>query len=72
MTINRPIADVFAFVADGGYRLESAGAISTQVTFWLREDLGGWKNLVFGGSVQKTMDAEMAALDRLKSVLEAG
>jgi len=27
---------------------------------------------VLGGQVQKTMDAEMAAIDKLKSVLEAG
>jgi carbon monoxide dehydrogenase subunit G len=54
----------------GGYRLtESDG--STQVTFWLREELGGLKKLLLGRSVQSSMDAEMAALDRLKSVLEA-
>jgi uncharacterized protein YndB with AHSA1/START domain len=58
----------------GGYGLEALGAhsTSTQLTFWLKEELGGWKKLVLGGSVQKTMDAEMAALDRLKSLLEAG
>jgi carbon monoxide dehydrogenase subunit G len=54
----------------GGYRLaESDG--STHVKFWLREDLGGLKKLIFGRSVQSSMDAEMAALDKLKSVLEA-
>jgi uncharacterized protein YndB with AHSA1/START domain len=57
----------------GGYRLEALGAhsTSTQLTFWLKEELGGWKKLLLSGSVQKTMEAEMAALDRLKSVLEA-
>jgi uncharacterized membrane protein len=55
----------------GGYRLtESEG--KTKVTFWLKEDLGGWKRFVFGRSVQKTMNAEMKALDKLKSVLEGG
>jgi uncharacterized protein YndB with AHSA1/START domain len=56
----------------GGYLLEPVGEESTKLTFWLREDLGGWKKFVLGGQVQKTMDAEMAALDRLKDVLEAG
>jgi carbon monoxide dehydrogenase subunit G len=55
----------------GGYRLaESDG--KTKVTFWLKGELGGWRRLVFGRSVQKSMDAEMKALDKLKSVLEAG
>jgi len=41
------------------------------LTFRLSADIGGWKKWVMSGQVQKTMDAEMAALDRLKSVLEA-
>jgi hypothetical protein len=53
----------------GGYRLaESDGR--TDLTFWLRAEIGGWKSLVMGRSVQSTMDAEMQALDRLKAVLE--
>jgi uncharacterized protein YndB with AHSA1/START domain len=56
----------------GGYRLEPEGEGSTKLTFWLREELGGWKKFVLGGQVQKTMDAEMAALDKLKAVLENG
>jgi hypothetical protein len=52
--------------------LDPDGQDSTTLTCWLREDLGGWKKFVLGGQVQKTMDAEMAALDKLKSVLEAG
>jgi carbon monoxide dehydrogenase subunit G len=53
----------------GGYRLaESDG--KTKVTFWLKGELGGWRRLVFGRSVQKSMDTEMKALDKLKSVLE--
>jgi hypothetical protein len=29
------------------------------------------KRLLMGGQIQKSMDAEMAALDRLKQLLEA-
>jgi uncharacterized protein YndB with AHSA1/START domain len=55
----------------GGYKLsESAG--KTKLTFWLKGELGGWKRFVLGRSVQKSMDAEMKALDKLKSVLESG
>jgi uncharacterized protein YndB with AHSA1/START domain len=56
----------------GEYVLEEADDGATRLTFSLRAEIGGWKRLVMGGAVQKTMDAEMAALDRLKSVLEAG
>ena len=54
----------------GGYRLEEMDG-KTSVTFWLRDDLSGWRRLVFGRSVQASMDAEMQALDKLKSILEA-
>jgi uncharacterized protein YndB with AHSA1/START domain len=54
----------------GGYLLTASGADATDVTFWLRAEVGGLKGLLMGGSVQKTMDAEMTGLDRLKSVLE--
>jgi uncharacterized membrane protein len=55
----------------GGYRFHEASG-KTKVTFWLKEELRGWKRFVLGRSVQKSMDAEMKALDRLKEVLEAG
>ena len=42
----------------------------TALTFSLDEPLSGWKRFVFGRPVQKTMDAEMKALDRLKELLE--
>ena len=42
----------------------------TRVTFSLDVQLSGWKALVMGGAVQKTMDGEVNALERLKSVLE--
>lgn len=134
VVINRPIADVFAFVADGekaqqwrsgvieiskksgdgqgavfrqvvggpgGRKIDAdyevteynppthlgfraiAGPVrpvgsydlkddsgKTTLTFKLSAELGGLKKLLMGGQVQKTMDGEMAALDKLKSVLE--
>jgi uncharacterized membrane protein len=55
----------------GGYRFHEANG-KTKVTFWLKGELRGWKRFVLGRSVQKSMDAEMKSLDRLKEVLEAG
>ena len=55
----------------GGYLLVESAENVTDLTFWLKAEVGGLKGLLMGGAVQKTMDAEMAALDRLKSVLEA-
>ena len=52
----------------GSYDLRSQDG-GTELTFRLSAEIGGWKNLVMGGAVQKTMDAEMA-LDQLKKVLE--
>ena len=53
----------------GEYRLSEADG-GTSITFSLTADLSGWKRFLMGGAVQRTMDAEMAALDRLKAVLE--
>jgi hypothetical protein len=50
------------------YRQGVKGA--TKLTFSLEAELSGWKRWFMGGSVQRTMDAEMAALDTLKAVLE--
>jgi uncharacterized membrane protein len=44
---------------------------ATRVTFGLQAELSGFKKLLMGGMVQRTMDAEVAALGRLKAVLEA-
>ena len=55
---------------EGEFRFEEAGD-GTRVTFSLDAALSGWKRLVMGGAVQSTMDAEVAALDRLRAVLEA-
>jgi uncharacterized protein YndB with AHSA1/START domain len=53
----------------GSYHLASEDG-GTRLTFSLEAEIGGWKRFVMGGMVQSTMDAEMAALDRLKAVLE--
>jgi uncharacterized membrane protein len=43
----------------------------TRLSFSLDAQLSGLKKLLMGGAVQSTMNGEMAALDRLKAVLEA-
>jgi uncharacterized protein YndB with AHSA1/START domain len=53
----------------GDFTLEAMGD-ATILTFALRAELSGWKRLVLGGLVQSSMDAEMAALDRLQELLE--
>ncbi len=55
----------------GEYRLDSIPE-GTRLTFSLAAELGFLKRLIMGGAVQRTMDAEVASLERLKSVLEAG
>jgi uncharacterized membrane protein len=54
----------------GEFRFHGSDGGNT-LTFSLDVELSGWKKLVMGGAVQKTMDAEMGALDRLKALLEA-
>ena len=54
----------------GEYVLE-ANPEGTRLTFRLDATVGGLKGLFMGRAVQGSMDAEMAALDRLKTVLEA-
>jgi uncharacterized membrane protein len=55
----------------GSYELVSAGEGKTKLTFSLDAKLGLVKRLLMGRAVQKSMDAEMAALDKLKKLLEA-
>jgi uncharacterized membrane protein len=43
---------------------------ATRLSFALAAELSGIKKLLMGGAVQKTMDAEVASLDRLKQILE--
>jgi uncharacterized protein YndB with AHSA1/START domain len=54
----------------GDYRLEAVDG-ATRLTFSLDATLGFLKGLVMGAAVQRTMDAEMLATDKLKRVLEA-
>jgi uncharacterized membrane protein len=53
----------------GEYRFAAEDG-GTRLSFSLQAELSGIKKLLMGGAVQSTMDAEMAALDRLKAVLE--
>jgi uncharacterized protein YndB with AHSA1/START domain len=54
----------------GEYAFEATPA-GTRVAFSLTAHLGGLKGLFMGGAVQKSMDAEVASLARLKAILEA-
>jgi uncharacterized protein YndB with AHSA1/START domain len=54
---------------EGEYELESLGG-ATVLTFSLRAELRGLNRFLMGGAVQRTMDAEMRALDGLKDLLE--
>jgi uncharacterized membrane protein len=54
----------------GEYVLEEVDG-ATRLTFALHAELGGIKKLLMGGAVQRTMDAEVAATEHLKSVLES-
>jgi uncharacterized protein YndB with AHSA1/START domain len=53
----------------GSYDIRSRDG-KTELTFRLSAEISGLKKLLMSGAVQKTMDAEMAGLDRLKRVLE--
>ncbi len=54
----------------GDYRFEET-ADGTRLTFSLTADLPFLKRLVMGGAVQRTMNAEVAAMEKLKQILEA-
>ncbi len=54
----------------GRYDLEEVEG-GTRLTFSLDAELSGLRKLLMGSMVQKTMDAEVSALDDLKRVLEA-
>jgi uncharacterized membrane protein len=55
----------------GSYRFTDKGT-ATDVTFELQAELTGLKNLLMGNALQRSMDGEMANLDRAKSYLEDG
>ena len=53
----------------GEFRIAATGS-GSEVTFSLRADLGGLKQLLMGKAVQSSMDGEMAALDSAKGLIE--
>lgn len=53
----------------GEIELEPMGG-GTILTMRLRVDLPGWRRLLAARGVQRALDAEMAALDRLRDLLE--
>lgn len=55
----------------GEYSFATVGPGCTSVTFSLSADLAGLKKLLMSGSVQKSMDGEMASLDAAKRLLES-
>jgi uncharacterized membrane protein len=55
---------------EGEYLFEETDG-GTRLTFALHAELSGIKKLLMGGAVQKTMDAEVEATERLKSLLES-
>jgi uncharacterized membrane protein len=55
----------------GSYVLSTPGEGKTKLTFSLDAKLGLVKRLLMGRQVQKSMDGEMASLDKLKKLLEA-
>ena len=70
-----PTRYAFAVVAGparpiGEFVLTPVGEGATEVRFSLRAELGGFKKLVMGGQVQKSMDGEMASLDTAKRLIE--
>jgi uncharacterized protein YndB with AHSA1/START domain len=54
----------------GRYDFESVDG-GTRLSFALDSELTGLRKLLMGSMVQKTMDAEVATLDKLKQVIEA-
>ena len=76
VTANEPPSrDAFQVVAGpvrprGELRFAPSGD-GTEVQFSLAADVGGWKRFVLGGPVQKSMDGEMAGLDRAKAAIES-
>ena len=54
----------------GRYDFEAVEG-GTRLTFALKAELTGIRKLLMGGMVQKTMDAEVRAIEKLKRVIEA-
>ena len=53
----------------GRYDFEAVNG-GTRLTFALDAELSGLRKLLMGSAVQKTMDAEVMALDNLERVME--
>jgi uncharacterized protein YndB with AHSA1/START domain len=53
----------------GEFRFSPAGS-GTEVSFSLKAELTGVKGLLMSKAVQKSMDGEMASLDKAKALLE--
>ena len=54
----------------GEYRFEATSE-GTRLTFAMQAELSGIKKLLMSGAVQRTMDAEVAATETLKRLLES-
>ena len=54
----------------GRYDFEATDG-GTRLTFALDATIGGLRKLLMGAMVQRTMDTEVAALDKVKQILEA-
>lgn len=54
----------------GEFRLQPTSEGATEVTFQLSAQLSGVKQLLMGRAVQKSIDAELAGLDKAKYRLE--
>ncbi|MGH2895338.1 MAG: SRPBCC family protein [Solirubrobacteraceae bacterium] len=72
---DRPSLVAFTVIAGpvrplGRFRFAPAGS-GTEVTFSLQAHLGGIKGLFMSKPVQKSMDSQMAALDKAKALLES-
>lgn len=55
---------------EGKFEFQDVDGSSTEVSFSLSASIGGLKKLFMSGAVQKSMDGEMAALDKARQILE--
>jgi uncharacterized protein YndB with AHSA1/START domain len=67
VSIGRPVEAVFAYLADG----EKCPEWRSGVLDITRVSGDGRVGTRYGSAVQRTMEAEVRALDRLKTLLEA-
>jgi uncharacterized membrane protein len=55
---------------EGEYVFEDLGG-ATRLTFSLQAEVSGWKRLLMGGAVQRTMDDEVRTIERIEGLLGA-